>query len=93
VGSYILGHVCITCFFSFGHFGFTLGLTSDPPKELAISSWLSIGPIGTGALAMLLLGQAAPQVLQQHNLQLLGPFCSIAVYSLLWCLWESVFGG
>jgi len=23
----------------------------------------------------------------------LGLFCSIAVYSLLWCLWESVFGG
>ncbi len=51
-----------------------LALHQIPPKELAISSWLSIGPIGTGALAMLLLGQAAPQVLQQHNLYMLGPF-------------------
>lgn len=51
-----------------------LALHQIPEKELAISSWLSIGPIGTGALAMLLLGQAAPQVLQQHNLHMLGPF-------------------
>ena len=51
-----------------------LALHQIPQKELAISSWLSIGPIGTGALAMLLLGQAAPQVLQQHNLHMLGPF-------------------
>ena len=51
-----------------------LALHQIPEKELAISSWLSIGPIGTGALAMLLLGQAAPQVLQPHNLHMLGSF-------------------
>ncbi|MBJ9986146.1 TDT family transporter [Acinetobacter sp. S40] len=51
-----------------------LALHQIPEKELAISSWLSIGPIGTGALAMLLLGQAAPHVLQQHSLQMLGHF-------------------
>lgn len=31
-----------------------------PPREMAISSWLSLGPIGTGALGLLLLGAAAP---------------------------------
>ncbi|MFG1409601.1 TDT family transporter [Xanthobacter sp. VTT E-85241] len=33
-----------------------------PPKDMAASGWLSLGPIGTGALGLLLLGAAAPQV-------------------------------
>ncbi len=34
-----------------------LALHQLPEKEVAISSWLCLGPIGTGALALLLLGQ------------------------------------
>src|SRR5271168_756750 len=33
-----------------------------PPKDMAASGWLSLGPIGTGALGLLLLGAEAPQV-------------------------------
>lgn len=33
-----------------------------PPDSMAASSWLSIGPIGTGALAMLVLGGDAPAI-------------------------------
>ncbi|MEQ1106289.1 TDT family transporter [Acinetobacter ursingii] len=74
-GSYILwGMSVLPAFLILAILVLRLALHQIPQKELAISSWLSIGPIGTGALAMLLLGQAAPQVLQQHNLQLLGPF-------------------
>lgn len=51
-----------------------LALHKLPEKELAISSWLSIGPIGTGALAMMLLGQHAPDVLQSIGMQSFGIF-------------------
>jgi len=34
-----------------------------PGKDMAVSSWLSLGPIGTGTLGLLTLGTAAPQVL------------------------------
>jgi C4-dicarboxylate transporter/malic acid transport protein len=33
-----------------------------PPDSMAASSWLSIGPIGTGALGMLVLGSDAPAI-------------------------------
>ncbi len=33
---------------------------SLPPREMAVSSWLTLGPIGTGALALVVLGEAAP---------------------------------
>lgn len=36
-----------------------LVLHSLPPPELAISSWLALGPLGTGSLGLLLLGHAA----------------------------------
>lgn len=44
------------------------------PKELAISCWLALGPIGTGALALLLLGAQAPQILATLAMQNLGVF-------------------
>lgn len=31
-----------------------------PGPEMGISSWLAVGPLGTGSLALLLLGKAAP---------------------------------
>ncbi len=37
-----------------------LALHKLPPKELGVSTWLSLGPIGTGAFALLTLGGAAP---------------------------------
>lgn len=44
------------------------------PKELAISCWLALGPIGTGALALLVLGAQAPEVLATIAMQELGVF-------------------
>lgn len=41
-----------------------LALHQLPEKEVAISSWLCLGPIGTGALALLLLGEQAPRIMQ-----------------------------
>ena len=46
-----------------------LALHQLPEKEVAISSWLCLGPIGTGALALLLLGQQAPRVLNAAGLE------------------------
>ncbi|KRI40172.1 TDT family transporter [Acinetobacter baumannii] len=39
-----------------------MALHQLPEKEVAISSWLSLGPIGTGALGLLLLGEQAKRV-------------------------------
>ena len=33
-----------------------------PKREMAVSSWLSLGPIGTGALGLLLLGEQASRL-------------------------------
>lgn len=51
-----------------------LALHQLPEKEMAISSWLALGPIGTGALALLLLGHQAPQVLAVIDQYSLGLF-------------------
>ncbi len=45
-----------------------LVLHSLPPAEMAVSSWLALGPLGTGALGLLLLGQAAPAAFAGGNL-------------------------
>ena len=34
-----------------------------PKREMAVSSWLSLGPLGTGALGLLVLGHDAPAIL------------------------------
>lgn len=51
-----------------------LALHQLPSKELAISSWLALGPIGTGALALLVLGEQAPHVLSIIGMESLGIF-------------------
>ena len=51
-----------------------LALHQLPSKELAITGWLALGPIGTGALALLVLGNQAPQVLAIIQLESLGLF-------------------
>ncbi|WP_176091368.1 TDT family transporter [Burkholderia ambifaria] len=40
---------------------FRLLIHKQPARELAASCWLPLGPIGTGALGLLALGQVAPQ--------------------------------
>ena len=39
-----------------------------PHESMAASSWLSLGPIGTGALGMLVLGQDAPAIFTAHGM-------------------------
>lgn len=39
-----------------------------PPRDMAVSAWLALGPLGTGALALLLLGKAAPAILAPLSL-------------------------
>ena len=58
-----------------------------PPDSMAASSWLSLGPIGTGSLGMVVLGNAAPAVLAAHNLGNIGMVVSsigAIVGLLLW---------
>jgi C4-dicarboxylate transporter/malic acid transport protein len=43
-----------------------------PPAAMAASSWLALGPIGTGALGLLVLGAAAPAVLPAIGLGVYG---------------------
>lgn len=39
-----------------------------PPANMAASSWLALGPIGTGALGLMLMGSSAPAILGAHGL-------------------------
>ena len=43
-----------------------------PPKDMAASGWLALGPLGTGALGLLLLGDAAPPVFAAAGLAPIG---------------------
>ena len=45
-----------------------MALHKLPEAGMAATSWLALGPIGTGALALLALGEAAPDVLSQNGL-------------------------
>jgi C4-dicarboxylate transporter/malic acid transport protein len=48
-------------------------LHRPPPAAMAATSWLALGPIGTAALGLLVLGAAAPGILAQNGLGELGP--------------------
>ncbi|ELW82495.1 C4-dicarboxylate transporter/malic acid transport protein [Acinetobacter sp. OIFC021] len=71
-----------------------MALHQLPEKEVAISSWLSLGPIGTGALGLLLLGEQAKRVLVNvgfseftHVFQALGVVGSLVLLGFgLWWL-------
>lgn len=39
-----------------------------PPASMAASSWLALGPIATGALGLMVLGEAAPTILAANGL-------------------------
>lgn len=43
-----------------------------PPVSMAASSWLALGPIGTGALGFFLLGMAAPAIFTANGLPIIG---------------------
>jgi C4-dicarboxylate transporter/malic acid transport protein len=45
-----------------------MALHKLPPAGMAATSWLSLGPIGTGALGLLVLGGAAPAVFAANGL-------------------------
>lgn len=75
LGSYmLLGMSILPAFAILTILMLRLALHQLLPKELAISCWLALGPIGTGALALLLLGEQAPQVLAMFAMQNLGVF-------------------
>ena len=44
-----------------------------PPKDMAASGCLALGPIGTGAMTLLLLGADAPHLAASVGLPMLGP--------------------
>lgn len=49
-----------------------LALHKLPHENMAASSWLSLGPIGTGALGMLLIGNDAPAIFAAQGLAGIG---------------------
>ena len=49
-----------------------MALHKLPHDSMAASSWLALGPIGTGALGMLVLGADAPAILAAHGLVSVG---------------------
>ena len=64
-----------------------IALHKLPHESMAASSWLALGPIGTGALGMLVLGADAPAILAAHGLVGVGTVAQgIGVVAGL-CLW------
>jgi C4-dicarboxylate transporter/malic acid transport protein len=64
-----------------------MALHKLPEAAMAASSWLSIGPIGTGALALAIFSETAPAVLSAHGLgAVAGAFSGAALLGavLLW---------
>ena len=49
-----------------------MALHKLPHESMAASSWLSLGPIGTGALGMLVLGTDAPAIFATHGMVVIG---------------------
>ncbi|MBD8755431.1 TDT family transporter [Pseudomonas fragariae (ex Marin et al. 2024)] len=49
-----------------------MALHKLPHESMAASSWLSLGPIGTGALGMLVLGNDAPTIFAAHGMASIG---------------------
>ena len=73
LGSYVLWGVSILPAFAIlTILMLRLVLHKLPEKEWAISSWLALGPIGTAALALLVLGHQAPTLMASLGLAQLG---------------------
>lgn len=74
-GSYILWGISVfPAMLILGILFLRLALHQLPSQELAMTGWLAVGPIGTGALALLLLGEQAARVLQATHFTGLGEF-------------------
>ena len=43
-----------------------------PPASMAASSWLALGPLGTGALGLLVMGNAAPAIFAANRIAVIG---------------------
>ncbi|POR40435.1 TDT family transporter [Methylobacterium sp. V23] len=72
-----------------------MALHNLPPREMAASSWLSLGPLGTGALGLLVLGQAGGPILAaqgfggaQDSLRIMGLISALILwgYGAWWFL-------
>ncbi len=50
-----------------------LALHSIPPRDMAVSGWLTLGPLGTGSLAMVLLGSDAVRAFAGTPLAAIAP--------------------
>ena len=50
-----------------------MALHKLPPASVAASSWLALGPIGTGALGLIVMGADAPAIFAAHGLAIIGP--------------------
>ena len=73
LGSYVLWGVSVLPAFAIlTILMLRLVLHKLPEKELAVSSWLALGPIGTAALALLVLGHQAPTLMARLGLTQLG---------------------
>ena len=73
LGSYVLWGVSVLPTFAIlTILMLRLVLHKLPEKELAVSSWLALGPIGTAALALLVLGHQAPMLMASLGLAQLG---------------------
>lgn len=49
-----------------------MALHKLPHESMAASSWLSLGPISTGALGMLVMGSDAPDIFTAHGMEGIG---------------------
>ena len=75
LGSYVLWGVSVLPAFAIlTILMLRLVLHKLPEKELAVSSWLALGPIGTAALALLVLGHQAPTLMASLGFAQLGQF-------------------
>ena len=49
-----------------------LALHKLPERDMGVSAWLALGPIGTGALGLVMLGVAAPKIFAANGLGAVG---------------------
>ncbi|KFL49725.1 C4-dicarboxylate ABC transporter [Burkholderia pyrrocinia] len=68
---------------------FRLVIHKLPHRDLAPSSWLTLGPIGTGALGILSLGKVAPAVFDGSALAHLGVLANELGMACAFLLWSA----
>lgn len=64
-----------------------LTLHKLPHRDMAVSAWLPLGPLGTGAMAMITLGLADQKVFAGTSLAAMGQFGSMAGLFVALILW------